>query len=382
MKIVIDARSMGSRPSGIGMYLNDFLRQLIKYEEFEFVLLSDVATSENIKHFMKQGIEVRTQGREINKSVGVYSYFTFVQKQLDDIQPDLFWEVNTVIPVTLKGDFKTMITVHDMFPIDYVEYFGHIYSMYFKHSLKKTLKNTDMILYNSQQTKKTTECVFPEAKKIPSCNGYIISNPLDKEYEISDENYFLYIGNMEKRKGVDLMIKAYAKYREKGGTKPIIFAGKMQEEDIEQLLNETMDRLNGQAASVQERISDEVKQSANKLPVMTYLDYVSHSKKMELYAKCSCFVFPSKAEGFGMPILEVMKFYKPIIVGNLDIFEEIAGSCINDFDLRGSEAMQIENLSEKMFDYDTNVNREEYKEVVSRYAPEKLGEIVRKFITL
>ena len=83
-----------------------------------------------------------------------------------------------------------------------------------------------------------------------------------------------------------------------------------------------------------------------------------------------------------MPILEVMKFYKPIIVGNLDIFEEIAGSCINDFDLRGSEAMQIENLSEKMFDYDTNVNREEYKEVVSRYAPEKLGEIVRKFITL
>lgn len=363
MKIVIDARSMGSRPSGIGMYLNDFLRQLMKYEEFQFVLLSDIATSENIKYFIKQGIEVRTQGREINKSVGVYSYFSFIQKQLDEIKPDLFWEVNTVIPVKLKGDFKTMITVHDMFPIDYVEYFGRVYSIYFRHSLKKTLKNTDMILYNSEQTKKTTECVFPEAKKIPNCNGYIISNPLEKEYEIADENYFLYIGNMEKRKGVDLMIKAYAQYREKGGTKPMIFAGKMQEEDIRQLLNETMDKFNTDGSQV-----------------MTYLDYVSHAKKMELYANCSCFVFPSKAEGFGMPILEVMKLFKPIIVGNLDIFEEIAGACINTFDLRGTEQKQIENLSRKMFDYKVDVDRELYKQVVSRYAPEKLGDIVRQFV--
>lgn len=363
MKIVIDARSMGSRPSGIGMYLNDFLRQLMKYQEFQFILLSDVATSESIKYFIKNGIEVRTQGKEINKSIEVYSYFTFIQKQLDEIQPDLFWEVNTVIPVKLKGNFKTMITVHDMFPIDYVEYFGRVYSMYFRHSLKKTLKNTDMILYNSEQTKKTTECVFPEAKKIPSCNGYIISNPLEKEYEIADENYFLYIGNMEKRKGVDLMIKAYARYREKGGTKPMIFAGKMQEEDVQQLLNETMERFN-----------------TDESQVMTYLDYVSHGKKMELFANCSCFVFPSKAEGFGMPILEVMKFFKPIIVGNLDIFDEIAGTCINTFDLRGTEQKQIDNLAEKMFDYQTDVNREAYEQVVARYAPDKLGEIVRDFI--
>ena len=33
MKIAIDARTLGSRPSGVGMYLNDFLKQLIKYED-------------------------------------------------------------------------------------------------------------------------------------------------------------------------------------------------------------------------------------------------------------------------------------------------------------------------------------------------------------
>ncbi len=153
MKIAVDARTLGSRPSGVGMYLNDFLKVLMKYREFEFVLLSDVAESEYIRYFMEKGIPVITQGKAVYRSAGVYSYFSFIQKQLNEIQPDLFWEVNTIIPIRLKGNFKTMITIHDMFPIEYVEYFGIVYSLYFKHNLAKTLRNTDMILYNSIQTK-------------------------------------------------------------------------------------------------------------------------------------------------------------------------------------------------------------------------------------
>ena len=177
MKIAVDARTLGSRPSGVGMYLNDFLKQLMKYEDLEFVLISDVAESEYIKSFIKNGIKVYTNGKQVYKSAGVYAYFAYVKKQLDIIKPDIFWEVNTIIPINLGGSFKTMITIHDMFPIEYVEYFGQVYSMYFKYNLKKTLKNTDMILYNSEQTKSTTEEFFPEAKSIANVNAYIISNP-------------------------------------------------------------------------------------------------------------------------------------------------------------------------------------------------------------
>ena len=138
-------------------------------------LISDVAESEYIKSFIKNGIKVYTKGKQVYKSAGVYAYFAYVKKQLDIIKPDIFWEVNTIIPINLGGSFKTMITIHDMFPIEYVEYFGQVYSMYFKYNLKKTLKNTDMILYNSEQTKSTTEEFFPEAKSIANVNAYIIS---------------------------------------------------------------------------------------------------------------------------------------------------------------------------------------------------------------
>lgn len=358
MKIAVDARTLGSRPSGVGMYLNDFLKVLMKYQEFEFVLLSDVAESEYIKYFMKNGIEVVTQGKAVYRSVGVYSYFSFIQKQLKKIQPDLFWEVNTIIPIRLRGSFRTMITIHDMFPIEYVQYFGVVYSMYFHHNLAKTLKHTDMILYNSEQTRKTTEKLFPLARTIANCNAYIIANPLKDTWETSDKGYFLYVGNMEKRKGVDLLLKGYRRYRELGGTKNLILAGKMQEDDIEKLLKETLAATQG----------------------ITYLDYVTHDKKHELFADCSCFVFPSKAEGFGMPLIEVMKFGKPMLVGNLDIYDEIIGLDINEFDLNCTEQQQIENLADAMQHFNSTVDQEAYKKVITKYSPDRLGKTVRDFI--
>ena len=145
---------------------------------------------------------------------------------------------------------------------------------------------------------------------------------------------------------------------EMGGEKPLILAGKMLEDDIRQLLDET--------ASVTEGI--------------TYLNYVDHDKKHELFAECSCFLFPSKAEGFGMPVLEVMKFKKPIIVSNLDIFDEIVGDCVNRFDLRGNEPQQIENLANVLENYSADVQAEKYEEIINRYAPDVLGERVREFI--
>ena len=346
----------------MGMYLFDFLKQLVKYEELELVLLSDVATSEYMKYFMERGVEVRTSNELVCKSIKVYGYFGFIKKQLKELQPDLFWEVNTVIPVKLKGDFKTMITIHDMFPITHVKYFGRIYSNYFKHCLNKSLRETDMILYNSRQTKLTTEAIFPEAKQICNETAYIITNPLTKDYGSGDDDYFLYIGNMEKRKGVDILLNGYREYRYRKGTKKLIVAGKMQEDDIAALLQEVQSEVEG----------------------IEYLDYVTDDKKHELYAHCSCYVFPSRAEGFGMPILEAMKHRKPVIVGDLDIYKEVAGDCLNTFQMQkfkdAQVNFQIDSFVQCMFDYRREIDNEAYDAAIAKYAPERLGAIVRDFL--
>lgn len=363
LKIAVDARTLGSRPSGVGMYLNDFLEQLIKYEEFEWVLFTDVAESEYIKKFQDRGIKVIVWGKPVYKSAAVYSYFVFIKKHLKCVRPDIFWEVNTLIPIKLGKGFKTIITVHDMFPIQYTRYFGGIYSAYFRFTLKSTFRRTDMIFYNSEQTKEDTENYFPEAKNISSCNAYIISNPLESHVVPKDDNYFLYIGNMEKRKGVDILLKAYREYRKKGGIRPLILAGKIQENDVGNLIETYVRSVEG----------------------ITYLGYVSNTVRYDLYNNCSCFVFPSMAEGFGMPLLEVMKHEKPVLTSDLKIFDEIIGNCGSRFSIAGNEEQRIKNLCLALLEFDMKpdsgyVDKKAYKDTIEKYRPERLGGIVRDFI--
>lgn len=74
---------------------------------------------------------------------------------------------------------------------------------------------------------------------------------------------------MEKRKGVDLLIKGYLKYKESGGTKKLILGGKMQEEDINSLVESAM----------------------AKDKDISYLDYVSHDKSMNCMQECQLSYF-------------------------------------------------------------------------------------------
>ena len=360
MKIAIDARTMGSRPSGIGMYLFDFLKELIKYEDLQVILISDVATSEHMKYFANKGIEIRQLGEIIYRSRNVYQYFDFVQKQLDEIKPDVFWEVNSVVPVKLKGNQKNVITIHDMFPITHVKYYGNVYKMYFKYGIGRSLKQIDGIIYNSIQSKITTEAIFKKAREIPNVNGYIIVKQLKHKPEIKDDNFFFYLGNMEMRKGVDVLLEGYRKYRNMGGTKPLIIAGKMQEEVIKQLLTKAMDEVEG----------------------ITYLDYVTEEKTRELFATCSAFVFPSRAEGFGMPVIEAMEYHKPVIASDLDIYKEVVDNVIETFDMEGVKEVDrcAQNLANAMLNSKLEVDSSKYDEICNRYSASILGKRVYDFL--
>ena len=162
LKIAVDARTLGSRPSGVGMYLNDFLEQLITYDEFEWILFTDVKESEYIKRFEARGIKVIEWGKPVYRSAGVYAYFAFIKKELKQVRPDIFWEVNSIIPINLGGSFKTLITIHDMFPIQYVRYFGKIYSYYFKFNLGVTLRHTDII---RSRLRMIQRCIFQRLRR-------------------------------------------------------------------------------------------------------------------------------------------------------------------------------------------------------------------------
>lgn len=361
MRIVIDARTLGSKPSGIGIYAFNYIKELIK-SRHQIILLTDVAKSEEMSFLKEEGVEIIQYGVSTYRSAQVLKYFEFVKEQLVKVKPDLFWEPNVLIPHKMSGyQGKIMITIHDMFPVTHVQYFGWKYGLYFRFMLAKTLKNTDMILYDSQETKRETERFYPSAAKKRNCIQYVIvprtaAEPVQAgesviEKNILEKEYFLYVGNMEKRKGVDLLLDAYEQYRKNGGQKALILAGKRRETDIDNRIAQIT------------KVYDDV----------TYYGYVSDADKQTLYQKCTCFVFPSRAEGFGICVLEAMNYYKPVITSDLSIFKEIAANCAQYFSLEGNRGAQVDDLSQRMSDFCIDIDKKAYDEVMERYLPGRLG---------
>jgi len=58
---------------------------------------------------------------------------------------------------------------------------------------------------------------------------------------------------------------------------------------------------------------------------------IEEPEKIWMYKNCSAFVFPSKNEGFGLPVVEAMSFGKPLILSNKTSLPEIGGELANYF---------------------------------------------------
>lgn len=52
---------------------------------------------------------------------------------------------------------------------------------------------------------------------------------------------------------------------------------------------------------------------------------VSTAEKAWLYAHCQAFLFPSQAEGFGLPLVEALQFGKPVFASTLTSLPEVGG---------------------------------------------------------
>ena len=348
--ILMDARAMGLRPSGIGMYIYNLVKELSIHEDLSFTLITDVSESEEMKE-MKQKVSVLEYGKPVSKNLSLFGYYRFVQKCINEVKPDIFWEGNNLVPIRIRNPYgRLFATIYDMFPLSDPEHYGKIYSNYFRYGIENTIKYFDTFIYDSYDCKKNTEKYFPEIKTKNTFVGYVIVPELPA-IETSDNGDFLYIGNLETRKGTDILLKAYKLYKQNGGTRGLRIAGKMREERIQKLFDEITAEIDG----------------------ITYLGYISEEQRNQEYAACHAFLFPSRAEGFGIPIIEAMNYNKPVIAGKLDTLVEVAGNEINYFPLLQDTEKCAAILAEKMKEDQTTVNIPAYREVVKRYTSEEVG---------
>jgi glycosyltransferase involved in cell wall biosynthesis len=150
------------------------------------------------------------------------------------------------------------------------------------------------------------------------------SQPSDEIREL--QPYIFFIGRIEAKKNIKNLVKAFGKLR--------------QDDKIKEKLV-----LAGRPGYQYEEIRHEIESLPNKIKQdVVELGYVADDKVGELTRHASVFAFPSRFEGFGMPLIETMACGVPVVASNTTSIPEIvddAGLLCGPDDIDGI----VKNLS-------------------------------------
>lgn len=257
---------------------------------------------------------------------------------------DKFFATNA-LPIFGRGE--RIVTIHDLGFYKNPKLYHPLERIYQKISHSLAIRQADKIITISEATKQDIIRYFPKAKhKIKviylgyNKHDFKPINFDDKKIFIDrhdyPDKYLLYIGRLENKKNVLNLIKAYKKTSRRW---PLILAGRPGNygyKEIEALAN-------------QSDLKDDI----------LLLGYVSQTNYPKLMASATGFVFPSKFEGFGLPVLEAMASGIPVVCSNIPALKEVAQDAAIYFDPDNIE--DITQKIEEMFN-----NQEQRRELIAK----------------
>jgi len=208
-----------------------------------------------------------------------------------------------------RGRQHHVLTVQDMTSFTHPEH--HIplrRSRLYRFLVIQSIKRCDIVTVPSETTKESILEILPmvNAEKV-TVFPYGVTKEF-REYPAEEvsavlarmnlpRDYILYVGTIEPRKNLSRLIMSYRKLVEEHDIKEhLVLAGKLGW-DYQELL-----RLSGESHLMKERIHLTGYVDQNDLPL--------------LYSGASLFVYPSLAEGFGLPPLEAMSCGTPVITSD------------------------------------------------------------------
>lgn len=137
--------------------------------------------------------------------------------------------------------------------------------------------------------------------------------------------FFLMVGSFEPRKNVEIAIEAFATIAKLSKQLKLVLVGKH----------------NNYAWNMQKKVKDLRLEEQVLFP-----GYVPDMELCTLYSVATGFLFPSSAEGFGLPLIEAMATGCPVIANNIKVFHEIGGDALSYVD-----ASDVDDISGRMMKF-------------------------------
>lgn len=293
MKICIDCRLLSEKPTGISRLTRDLIRYYTRAYGVENILC---IVSEDTPHL--DLVMIQTSLNPFN-ILHFFLFRKFIRSLSIDILHSPFY---SSLYRRLPG-VKTMVTLPDIMYRFTPGFFGSSLlrniagRTYFDLIVRASLNSADEIISISKATaldlndwlgKKAT-VIYPVVEMDDSDGDAEIL----KVFSLQKNEYFFYIGNSRPHKNLDYLIGAYSNSNSK---MELIIAG------------------NSVFVNQDRRIRG--------------IGPVSDNQLLVLYKNMRCLVFPSKYEGFGLPLVEATLLGKKAIASDIPVFKELANPLI------------------------------------------------------
>lgn len=211
----------------------------------------------------------------------------------------------------------SIVFIHDILPITNPELFPFLFRVRSAFLFVFSMSLARKVVVVSEFSKAAVERSLPKfsAKLKVVKNGpsfpvaeYFRDN---KDKINSDQRYILCVGRIERRKNVAQLLSAFVKANVEGVE--LILVGKRD-------------------------LGYEIDLDIDGVRV---IEDASDQDLINLYKKASLFVYPSLAEGFGLPLLDAVLFGVPTIASNKTAMPEVGGDLATYFDPSAPDAIEV-----------------------------------------
>jgi glycosyltransferase involved in cell wall biosynthesis len=152
-----------------------------------------------------------------------------------------------------------------------------------------------------------------------------------------DEPFVLFVGGADRRRKLEDLITALNHLWARGVKVKLVLAG---------------DSMQGPEAIATEEIQGALKKSSY-LDNVVFMGFIDDDTRDWLYKHARAFIFPSRYEGFGLPVLEAMSYGCPVISYPNEATKEVAG----DAPLYATDVMGLIESLESVINNDILVGK-------------------------
>lgn len=314
--IAFDAKRITHNTTGLGnygRYVVDILSHYYPESNYHLytpgkgssVLTAKLPIAENI-HYHYPGV-IGARCRSLWRSFGVVG-------DLKRLAPDLYHGLSAELPFGLhRAGVASVVTIHDLIFNRYPEFYKPIDRTIYNYKFRRACETADRVVAISEMTRRDiiTSYGIPEEKIDVVYQGcaqaFLESASPQQKQAVAEKyalpsHYVLYVGSIEQRKNLMLIVRALNQLKR---DIKLVAIGKRTPytDEVE--------------AFVREKGLEEQVQLLHGVPF---------ADLPVLYQQASLFIYPSFFEGFGIPIIEALHSDVPVIAATGSCLEEAGGA--------------------------------------------------------